>query len=198
MRIEVHLQSRDISVYWLWLLLDVSAVSVIIVIIAICNMPRQEFSLCECVYIHNTYMKSRKSCSETRHKFRVKFPGWPMPNPSTIRRQAKWFKETGSIKNRKVNRQRHFLTEETWDKLEYLCRLYKEQQHYWNYIYILWIYTHSHNENSCLGMSQNAIITITTLTALTYNNNHNEQMLTSPLCKCTSMRVTIYTENELK
>ena len=26
-----------------------------IVIIAICDMPRQEFSLCERVYIHNTY-----------------------------------------------------------------------------------------------------------------------------------------------
>ena len=33
------------------------------------------------------------------------------------------------------------------------------------------IYTHSHNENFCLGMSQ---ITITTLTALTSNNNHNQ------------------------
>ena len=55
------------------LLLNVSAVSVVIVIIAICDMPRQEFSLCELVYIHNTYMKSRKSCSETRRKFRVKF-----------------------------------------------------------------------------------------------------------------------------
>ena len=37
-------------------LLYVSAVSVVIVIIAICDMPRQEFSLCEHVYIHNTYM----------------------------------------------------------------------------------------------------------------------------------------------
>ena len=179
-------------------MLHVSAVSVVIVIIAIYDMTRQEFSLRERVYIQNTYMKSRKSYSETRLKFRVKFPRGPVPNPCTIRRQAKIYKETGSIKNRKVNRQRHFLTEETWDKLEYLCRLYKEQQHYWNYIYILWIYTRSHNENSCLGMSQNAIITITTLTALTYSNNHNEQMLTSPLCKCTSMRVTIYKENELK
>ena len=62
---------------------------VVIVIIAICDMPRQEFSLCERVYIHNTYMKSRKSCSETRRKFQVKIPGWPVPNPSTIRRQAK-------------------------------------------------------------------------------------------------------------
>ena len=44
------------------LLLDISAVSVVIVIIAICDMPRQEFSLRERVYIHNTYMKSRKSC----------------------------------------------------------------------------------------------------------------------------------------
>ena len=54
--IDVHLQSGNISIYWLWLLLDVSAVSVVIVIIAICDMPRQEFSLCERVYIHNTYM----------------------------------------------------------------------------------------------------------------------------------------------
>ena len=37
-----------------------------------------------------------------------------MPNP---RRQAKRFKETGSIKNRRVNRQRHVLTEETLDEI---------------------------------------------------------------------------------
>ena len=83
-------------------------------IIAICDMPRQEFSLCECVYIYNTYMKSRKSCSETRHRFQVKFPR-TVPNPSTIRRQANIFKETGSVKNRKVNRRRNVLIEETLD-----------------------------------------------------------------------------------
>ena len=54
-RVDVHLQSEDISIYWLWLLLYVSAVSVMIVITAICDMPRQEFSLCERVYIQNTY-----------------------------------------------------------------------------------------------------------------------------------------------
>ena len=68
----------------------------------------------ERVYIHNTYMKSRQSCSEARRKFRVKFPGH-VPSPSTIRRQAKRFKETGSVKNRKVKCQRHVLTEETLD-----------------------------------------------------------------------------------
>ena len=124
--IDVHLQRGDVNVYWLWLLLDISAVSVVIVIIAICGMPTQEFLLCECVYIHNTYMKSRKSCSETRHTFRVKFPGRPVPNPSAIRRQAKRFKETGSIKNRKVNSRRHVLTEETLDeigkRLEHTCQ----------------------------------------------------------------------------
>ena len=73
--------------------------------------------MCERVYIHNTYMKSRKSCSETRRKFPVKFPGGPVPNPSTIRRQAKRIKETGSVKNRKVNRRRHVLKEETLDKI---------------------------------------------------------------------------------
>ena len=78
-------------------------------------MLRQEFSLRERVYIHNTYMKSRKTCSETRHKFRIKFPGRPVPNPSTIRRQAKRFKETGSVKDRNVKRRRHVLKEETLD-----------------------------------------------------------------------------------
>ena len=82
-----------------------------------CDMPRQEFSLCGSVYIHNMYTKSRKSCSETRHKSRVKFPGRPVPNPSTIRRQAKRSKGTGSVKNRKVNRRRHVLTEETLDEI---------------------------------------------------------------------------------
>ena len=62
-------------------------------------------------------MKSRKSCSETRRKIRVKFPGRPVPNPSTIRRQAKRLKETGSVKNRKVNRRRHVLPEETLDEI---------------------------------------------------------------------------------
>ena len=40
-----------------------------------------------------------------------------MPNPSTIRRQAKRFKETDSVKNRKVNRRRHVLAEETLDEI---------------------------------------------------------------------------------
>ena len=118
-------------------------------IIVICDMPRQEFSLCKRVYIQNTYMKSRKSCSKTQCKFQIKFPGGPVPNPSTIRRQAKRFKETGSVKDRKVNCRRHVLTKETLDETgerlehtpkkslkrlsqetEYLCRLYKEQQNY--------------------------------------------------------------------
>ena len=42
------------------------------------------------------------------------------------------------------------------------------------FIYVLWIYTRSRNENSYLGMSQIAIITITTLTAPTSNNNRNQ------------------------
>ena len=66
------------------IIVRIRAVSVVIVIIAICDMPRQEFSSRERVYIHNMYMKSRKSCSETR-KFRIKFPGGRVPNPSTIR-----------------------------------------------------------------------------------------------------------------
>ena len=40
-----------------------------------------------------------------------------MPNPSTIRRQNKRFKETGSVKNRKVKCRRHVLTEETLDEI---------------------------------------------------------------------------------
>ena len=55
-RIDIHLQSGTASVYWLWLLLDVSAVSVVIVIITIYGMPRKEFSFCERVHIHKTYV----------------------------------------------------------------------------------------------------------------------------------------------
>ena len=40
-----------------------------------------------------------------------------MANPSTIRREAKRFKETGFVKNRKVNCRRHVLTEETLDEI---------------------------------------------------------------------------------
>ena len=97
-------------------MLDFSAVSVVIVIIAICDMPKQEFSLRERVYIHSMYMKSRKSCSEKR-KFRIKFPERLVPNPSTIRGLAKRFKETGCVKNRNFNPQRHVLKEETLDDI---------------------------------------------------------------------------------
>ena len=62
-------------------------------------------------------MKSRKSCSETRRKFQVKFPGRPVPNPSTSRIQVKRFKETVFVKNRKANRRRHVLTEATLDEI---------------------------------------------------------------------------------
>ena len=183
-------------------------------------MPRKEFSLRERVYIHNTYyMKSRTSCYETRRKFWVKFPGGSVRNPSTIRRQAKRFKETGSVKNRNVNRRCHVLTEETLDEigkrlkhtLQKSLRCLPQETEVsvsstqrattllkLHILYVLWIHTRSHNENSCLGMSQIAIIPISTLTALTYNYNHNQKKLTSPLFKCTSMRVTIYSENELK
>ena len=55
MVMHIDIQSEDVSIYCLWLLLYVSALSVVIVIIAICEMPRQEFLLCERVYIQNTY-----------------------------------------------------------------------------------------------------------------------------------------------
>ena len=96
-------------------MLDISAVSVVIVIV-ICDTPRQEFSLRERVYIHNTYMKSRKSCSESC-KFRIKFPGGRVPTSSAIRGLAKGFKETGCVKNRNVNPRRHVLKEETLDDI---------------------------------------------------------------------------------
>ena len=40
-----------------------------------------------------------------------------MPKPSTNRRQAKIFKETGIVKNRKMNSRRHVLKEETLDEI---------------------------------------------------------------------------------
>ena len=70
-----------------------------------------------CIFIIRTVYESRKSCSETLRKFRVKFPEGPVPNPSTIRRQAKIFKETGSVKNKKVNRRCRVLKEEILDEI---------------------------------------------------------------------------------
>ena len=98
------------------IIVRISALSVVIAIIAICDMPRQEFSLRKLVYIHNTYMKSRKSCSETS-KFRIKFPGGRVPNPSTIRGVAKRKKEIGCEMNRNVNPRRHVLKEKTLDDI---------------------------------------------------------------------------------
>ena len=127
-------------------------------------------------------MKNRKSFSETRRKFRVKFPGRPVPNPNTIRRQAKRIKETGSVKNRKVNRRRHLLTEETLDdigeRLEQQLSKTFIAGNLWSIqratkllkLLIRIVNIHTFTQ----GMSQIAIITITTLTALMYNNNHNQ------------------------
>ena len=115
-----------------------------------------------------------------------------MPTPSTIRRQAKRFKETGSLKNRKVNRRCHVLKEETLDEIgerlghtlqkslkllpqetgvsvssvQKATKLLK--------VHICIVNTPFHNDNSCLGMSEISINTITTLTRLTANNNHNQ------------------------
>ena len=61
-------------------------------------------------------MKSRKSSSETR-QISSKVSRTTLPNLSTISRQAKRFKETGSIKNRKANCRCHVLTEETLDEI---------------------------------------------------------------------------------
>ena len=51
----------------MWLLLDVSAVSVVIVIITICDMPRQEFSLRDRVYIHNMYIYEKAESRVLKH-----------------------------------------------------------------------------------------------------------------------------------
>ena len=64
-----------------------------------------------------TQQSPLQTCSEARRKFGVKFPGRPVHNHSPIWRQAKRFKETGSVKNREVNRRRNILTEATLDEI---------------------------------------------------------------------------------
>ena len=68
------------------------------------------------VCIFTIRYEKQKIVSETR-KFRIKFPGRRVPNPSTIRGLAKRFKETGCVKNRNVNPERHVLKEETLDDI---------------------------------------------------------------------------------
>ena len=57
---------------------------------------------------------------------------------------------------------------------KFIRNLHVSEHDFLLFIYVLWIYTRSRNENSCLGVSQIAIITITTPTALMYNNNDNQ------------------------
>ena len=97
-----------------------------------------------------------------------------MSNPNTIRRQAKRFKETGSMKNSKVNRRHHVLTEETLDEIGArlvhtlqkslkclpqktgvsVSSVQRETKLLKLRIRIVNIaYTRSHNENSCIGIS---------------------------------------------
>ena len=194
-RIDVHLQSGNISVYWLWLLLDVSAVSVVIEIIAISDMHRQEFSLFERVYIHNTYnlynfsnfvtlctddTDTPVSCDERFRDFwRVCSILSPVSsNVSSVRTWRRrltflFFTEPVSL-----NHLASFLivlglgTGPPGNLNRNLRRV--PEHDFLLFIYVSWIYTRSHNENSCLGMSQITIITITTLTALMSNNNHNQ------------------------
>ena len=69
-----------------------------------------------CIYSQHIYEKQIAVFCNTMQILR-KVPGGSVPNPSTIRRQAKRFKEIGSVKNRKVNHRRHVLTEETLDEI---------------------------------------------------------------------------------
>ena len=96
-RVDVHLQSRDVIVHWLSLLLDVSTLSVVIVIIAMCVYSQYVYEKQKVVFWNTTQISSKVS--------------------SRIRRQAKRFKEIGSVKNRKVNCWRHVHTEETLDEI---------------------------------------------------------------------------------
>ena len=52
-------------------MLDFSAV--VIVIIAICDMPRQEFSLCERVYIHNRLRIWKAECRVMKHNSNLEY-----------------------------------------------------------------------------------------------------------------------------
>ena len=119
MCIDLHLQSGNVSIYWLWLLLGVSAVSVVIVIIAISDMPIQEISLCERMYIFTICIwkaQSRVLKHGTNSKWSFQDDLCLIPVQLGDRLKDKK-KKTGSIKNRKVNCQCHVLTEETLDEI---------------------------------------------------------------------------------
>ena len=92
-----------------------SPVSVVIVIIAICDMPREEFSLCVRMYVYSQYVYEKQKVVfwNTNANFEQSFQNDLCLIPVQLGGQAKTFRETGSVKNREVNRRRHVLTEET-------------------------------------------------------------------------------------
>ena len=112
MHIDVHLQNGDVGIYWLWLLLDISAVSVVI---AICDMPRQEFSLRERVYILGIWKAESRVLKHANFEYSFQDDVFLIPV-----QLGDWLndsKKTGCVKNRNVNPRRHVLKEETLDDI---------------------------------------------------------------------------------
>ena len=179
-RIDVHLQNGDVSVYWLWLLLDISAVSIVIVIIAICDMFRQEFSLCERVYIYNKYTVSNFSnfvalCTDDTDTTPVSYDKhfrdfWGAcsnlsPVSSNVSSFRTWRRGltfiifTQPVSLNRLASPLIVLGLGTCHPGNFIQNLRVSEHDFLLFIYVLWIYTRSRNENSCLGMS--------------HRNNHN-------------------------
>ena len=81
-------------------------------------MPKQEFLLRGRVYIHNTYRVRKAESRVLKHdtNFEKSFQEVLCLIPVQLGDRLKRLKETGSIKNRKVNCRRRVLTEETLDE----------------------------------------------------------------------------------
>ena len=151
-------------------------------------MPKQEFSLCERVYIHNTYnviwvilllfVQTSVSCNKRFRDFLGVCSNLSPSNVSSVRTWRRRFTFLFFAEPVSLNLLACLLFVlglGTGRPGNFTRNLRRVSEHdFLLFVYALWIYTRSHNENSSLDMSQIAIITITALKVLTYNNNHNQ------------------------
>ncbi|XP_069695687.1 uncharacterized protein [Periplaneta americana] len=67
-------------------------------------------------FICSNFLKN-KSPAQCRREFQERFPGVDPPNRRTVHKIVHKFKTTGSVLDKKSNRRRHILTEETLDDI---------------------------------------------------------------------------------
>ena len=165
--IDVYLQSGNISVYWLWLLLDVSAVNVVIVITRfVAYLDRNSHYTKECIFTIRIRNFSNfvalctddtdtpVSCDERFRDFwelcsNLSAISFNVSSVRTWRRRLTFLFFTEPVSLNLLARLLIVLGLGTGRPGNCIRNLHRVTEHdFLLFVYVLWIYTRSRNENS--------------------------------------------------